>query len=200
MRLRIICFLAAVCLAVPAIVADSARASAAQRTAVTYFVPWSSGSLRSGFTVSQTIHGDCWTQSLVSGRPDAWRCEAGNDIYDPCFVGSIPTKVACGESPFSKRVVVMRLAKPIRSGAKPVSTFLRPIGLPWGLRLTNGDTCAFVAGATDAVAGERLNYSCGKSGWIFGDPDRSGGQWVVHSANGPTSANVRTFRVASAIF
>jgi hypothetical protein len=193
--------MATICITMLMLAFDRSLGHGAQRTTIAYFVPWSPGSLRAGFTVSQRIRGDCWTQSLVSGRPDAWRCEAGNEIYDPCFVGAGgPTKVACAQSPFSKTLVVMRLTKPIRRDAKLASTFLRPLGLPWGLRLTNGDTCVFVAGATDAVAGERLNYACGKSGWIFGQPDRSGELWVVHSANGPTNANVRTFRVASAIF
>ena len=58
-------------------------------------------------------------------------------------------------------------------------------GDAWGLRLTSGDTCVFVTGATDVVAGERLNYACAKDGWIIGAPDRSTVTWTAQSVEWP---------------
>src|SRR5215831_8642310 len=38
--------------------------------------------------------GDCWTESIAVDRPEAWRCAAGNAIYDPCFtVADLPNAV-----------------------------------------------------------------------------------------------------------
>jgi len=87
-------------------------AKAATKTGIILFSPWSPSGVRQGFVVSGKVKGSCWTHSLASDRSDAWRCMAGNDIYDPCFSGS-PHEgtVACAEGPFSKNVVLMTLTK-----------------------------------------------------------------------------------------
>ena len=83
-------------------------------TEVVLFTPWSSSGLRHGFTVSGNVKGSCWIHFLASERPDAWRCMAGDDIDDPCFVSSSDGRtLACAEGPFSKRVTLMTVAKPL---------------------------------------------------------------------------------------
>ena len=87
----------------------SASTSAAiTHTSVVLFSPWSSSGLRNDFIVSEKVKGSCWTHSLASERPDAWRCMADHDIYDPCFSGS-PRKgtVACAEGPEGPDVQVV---------------------------------------------------------------------------------------------
>src|SRR5580704_16113213 len=151
-----------------------ASVSAATKTTGVVFQPWASGTLRSGFSVSSKSQGSCFTRSLVSDRADTWRCFEGDDILDPCFAGSAHSDtVACAESPFSKTVVLLSLKKPLNGGDNATTKWLQPKGMPWGLRLTNGDTCVFATGATDAVGDERLNYACAKTGWLIGTPDRS---------------------------
>src|SRR5580658_3794361 len=94
------------CLAVG--VAMLAPVAAATKTTVVVFQPWSKGALMSGFIVSDRARGSCFTHSLSTDRPDAWRCFEGNDILDPCFAASPhAVTVACAESPFSKLVVLL---------------------------------------------------------------------------------------------
>ena len=149
--------------------------------------------------MSESAKGSCWTHSLSTDRPDAWRCFQGNDIRDPCFAASGSAVVACAEGPFSKRVVLLRLSKPLTSDENPTTKMLQPKRMPWGLRLTSGDTCVFVTGATDVVAGDRMNYACRKAGWIIGVPDRSTQIWTARSADWPNK-HITTVHIAIAIF
>lgn len=171
------------------------------RTTIVLFSPWSSSGLRHGFTVLAEVKGACWIHSLASERPDAWRCMAGDDIYDPCFSGSSQRTLACAEGPFSKRVTLMALTKPLAEKVKLTGELwgLRLRGAPWGLRLVSGDTCVFAQGATDAVAGERLNYACARTGWIIGAPDRSTATWTARSVEWPKT-HITLVRIATAVF
>jgi hypothetical protein len=172
----------------------------ASKTSVIVFSPWSASGLRDGFTVTERASGSCWTHSLATDRPGAWRCFEGNDIRDPCFAGPPHSLlVACAEGPFSTKVALLRLIKPLSDGENATTKMLQPKGEPWGLRLTGGDTCVFVTGATDVVAGERMNYACRKTGWLIGAPDRSTATWTARSVDWP---NKRVTRVslATAVF
>lgn len=112
---------------------------------------------------------------------------------DPCFARTPQTRiVACAASPFSKRVTLLSLKKQLRDADSATTRWLQPKGEPWGLQLTNGDTCTFATGATDVVAGERLNYACSRDGWIIGAPDRSMANWTARSVDYP---NKRVTRV-----
>lgn len=188
----------------------SVSASAAvTHTNVVQFLPWSSGVLRHSLTVSAKVKGSCWTHALASERPDAWRCaDYDHSIYDPCFVDSFHQRtLACGEGPFSKRVTLLTVTKPLTDNMKLTGQLwgLRLRGAPWGLRLVNGDTCVFVSGATDGFEGERLNYACaGKTGWIFGSPDRSTAIWTARGVQWPEGrrpgGHVTLVGVATAVF
>jgi hypothetical protein len=95
-------------------------------TNVVLLSPWSSGVLRHGFTVSEKVKGSCWTHSLASERPDAWRCEARRygDLYDPCFTGSLyKNTLACAEGPFSNRVTLLTVTKPLIDSMKLTESF-----------------------------------------------------------------------------
>ncbi len=183
---------AAAALAIPA--------PAAAQTTVVIFSPWASSGLRHGLTVSERAKGSCWTHSLSTDRSDAWRCFKGNDILDPCFAGpSRSVLIACAEGPFSQKVVLLRLSKPLSDGENPTTKMLQPKAEPWGLRLRSGDTCVFVTGATDVVGGERLNYACRKTGWVIGAPDRSTAVWEAHTVDWP-SKHVTKVSIAMAVF
>ncbi len=181
------------------VVLASSPAPAAARTTVVVFRPWAKGALAAGYTIAERITGSCWTNSLSSDRPDAWRCRHGDGIYDPCFGPSKTHVVACAVSPFSKSVVLLSLKSPLNVEDDPTAKMLQPSGEPWGLRLTSGDTCVFVAGATDAVDGQRLNYACLRSGWIIGQTDRSTATWTAHTVQWPKT-RVTSVQIAVAIF
>jgi hypothetical protein len=103
------------------------------------------------------IRGSCWTGSIATDRPGAWRCTAGNMIYDPCFsVLSAQAIVVCEADPFRTPGVALRLTKPL-----PAATKTRCKDCVWALELADGSTCTVAGTGTLAmVAGQPLRWSC----------------------------------------
>jgi hypothetical protein len=175
-------------------------AIAAQKTNVVMYHAWTPAGKLANVRTVETVSGHCWTQSLVTSRGDAYRCMVGNSIYDPCFAPktSRPRAVACAVDPFSNRIVLLRMQKSLPS-PNPTTQWLQPHNQPWGLRLTNGVTCSFETGATDAIKGERLNYQCSNDRWIIGLPNQLTPVWTVQSSAYP-SKGVKTVFIAEVVF
>jgi hypothetical protein len=78
-------------------------------------VTTASGKPLPGYSIASHIRGYCWTSSNISTNPAAWRCMAGNDIYDPCFAPTRTTHVVyCMTGPSSKKLYAMTLTKPLQ--------------------------------------------------------------------------------------
>lgn len=177
-----------------------ARADTA-KTSVMVFAPWAHGQLSSAFTIARKATGSCYSNALTTDRPDAWRCFIGEDIYDPCFSGvAHASVVACADDPFSRRLILLRLTKPLPNEKDPTTEMLQPKGEPWGLRLANGETCAFATGATDVAQGMRMNYECKGNDFIVGFPDRSKSVWTAHAIVWPDKKHLKQVRIATAVF
>jgi hypothetical protein len=175
--------------------------AAAMKTDVVTFAPWAHGQLRQGFTIASKAKGSCFSNALTTNRLDAWRCFSGNNIYDPCFSGTAhATVVACADDPFSRRVILLSLQKPLDSGESSTTEMLQPKGQPWGLRLANGETCTFATGATDVVQGMRMNYECKGNDFIVGFPDRSKPLWTAHAIVWPNKKNLKQVALSAAVF
>ena len=125
---------------------------------------------------------------------------ADDDIYDPCFTGPSDSLVACADDPFDKRVAMMTLKKPVAKSADSITHLLQPQGEPWGIRLSAGETCSFVTGATDVAQGMRMNYECRGNDFIAGFPNRSTSAWTVHVMVWPDHKHLKTVNVATAVF
>ena len=121
--------------------------------------------------------GYCWTESLASGQPDAWRCMAGNSIYDPCFTIAGETgAVACGASPTGDPYAFrLKLTRPLPERTAPA------IDRPWMVELADDVVCGYLTGASTGVGGERANYGCTDGWYILGDP-RPGHVWMADEA------------------
>ena len=78
-------------------------------------VTTASGKPLPGYSIAGRISGYCWTSSNISSNPAAWRCMAGNNIYDPCFAPTHSTHVVyCMTGPSSKKLLAMTLTKPLQ--------------------------------------------------------------------------------------
>lgn len=111
--------------------------------------------------------GYCWTESLSSWQPDAWRCMVANRIYDPCFgTSTADNPVICGASPQGDASGFrLKLTQPLPARKAP------PAGThAWMLELADGVTCGFLTGASTGVEGERANYGCTDGWYILGEP------------------------------
>jgi hypothetical protein len=171
-----------------------AIALAAPSTKVAMFAPFGSGGLNASYKVTSKVHGACWTGSIASQRPDAWRCMVANSIYDPCFSNAALSSVACASDAFAKNVVLIVLDKPIptqeRNKGKPSA---------WALLLDNGARCYMATGATGEVAGMRLNYECSSGGWVLGTPDQAKKPWQVFYSAKSDGTHYKRISVRQAI-
>src|SRR5579872_2465869 len=94
--------------------------------------------------------GECWTDSIAVARSGAWRCMAGNEIFDPCFSSAGLTEaVVCGANPAQSRAgFILKLAKPL-----PKPSSWRPAHpRPWLVKLADNTTCAIQTGTIGLVA------------------------------------------------
>jgi hypothetical protein len=115
---------------------------------------------------TQERSGSCWSVSDMLNRDDAWRCTAGNFIYDPCFsISGSSQAVICDTSPLSDRTgFKLNLTEPL-----PGRGTVSPVKSAWAFELADGTICTFLGGATAAFEGKRINYSCSDGWYILGE-------------------------------
>ena len=136
------------------------------------------GTLSPQFRVGSHGVGYCWTASLATQAPDAFRCMQGNAIHDPCFAPPRNrTVVACFIDPWHA-VTVLTLDRPLPRHGPAISGPL----LPWAIILMDGRRCTFLTGATAAMGGQRINYGCIGGSLLIGDPNTGPPLWTIHSA------------------
>jgi len=104
--------------------------------------------------------GSCWSNSLAVPSRDAWRCNAGNEVLDPCFdLGN--GRLVCGPNPLTGQPgTLIRLSEPLSA---PNLVAEKPSN-PWLLELEDGSLCSLATGATGQVDGKRINYLCSLPG------------------------------------
>lgn len=130
--------------------------------------------------------GYCWTGSLTADRNDAWRCFVGNFIYDPCFSSPQAPGIVICPNPWLSGAIEIELTRGLPRAygdtRKPSIS-----GHPWNIQLANRHHCVFSSGASNFVAGKRLNYFCsGLSYGLWGYPNRRSEPWSI--ASGPFAA------------
>ena len=147
-----------------------ASASATPAPTVRTFSPYAAtGTL--AVPVADQHPGSCWTGSIAVPVAGAYRCIAGNQIYDPCFAPGAVTparSVACVSDPWSPaHVVTLTAALPKITPAPD----LRPF---WALELADGAHCVAVTGTVARVDDVDLGYVCGgaNAAGIVVDDDR----------------------------
>ena len=148
------------------------------RTQVDTIAPWNSqGQLNAGVTVAGTVSGSCFETAESTSRTDAYRCNAGNNLYDPCFspLTDSPAAVMClGSSP--TKLYRVNLTAPLPS-VPPVAS-PSPVE-PLIIILTSGVSCGTITGGTTDQAGLRENYECTDQAGLYGYPDKTGVVWTI---------------------
>ncbi len=104
--------------------------------------------------------GSCWTNSIAVLSRDAWRCNVGNQILDPCFdLGN--GRVVCTPNPLTgQKGVLVKLSDPLPDPNLIVDRSSNP----WLIELEDGSVCNLATGATGVVDGKRISYLCSASG------------------------------------
>ncbi|WP_327267235.1 hypothetical protein OG444_40665 (plasmid) [Streptomyces sp. NBC_01232] len=115
--------------------------------------------------IERRLFSECGIRSLDSGDPQALKCSAGNDLYDPCWpsYGS-SNDVACLKSPWEPEVTILANATITAPSREP-----NPNLLPWALEIHDPYSkstlhCSPIPGTSDVIADMRVNWDCTYSG------------------------------------
>lgn len=152
------------------------------------FAPWISLTrVAPDIHVAARVTGSCWTSSIASGRPDAYRCMGGNLILDPCFANPMAPFtagshwVACPfPAPNSITLIHFRGQLPSSVSASG------PTDNAWLIILGDGERCPLITGGTFSPGGLRLNYQC-HSGGLYGEPQENSPTWTIFEQRNGTS-------------
>jgi hypothetical protein len=155
--------------------AASGEPSSSAGTRMVEYRPWRGAELASGVRMSTSTDGSCWTMSIASRRPDAYRCmDNDSSIYDPCFVGRGANQAAC-PFPSPSSVTVIHYDPPLPA-PDPDAEGDRG---PWLVVLVDGQQCYALTGTTETINGLVTSYAC-ERGTLYGDPVRNAPQWTIY--------------------
>lgn len=103
------------------------------------------------------IEGSCEMSATLVGRPGAYRCEAGGDIFDPCFAPppGAADLVVCNTWPNNRDVAVAIGV----AGIVHANATVPPGAIPWFIELYDGRVCERAGGAL--VPAADVSFDCG---------------------------------------
>jgi hypothetical protein len=119
-----------------------------------------------GFRVvaSTAANATCEAGSEAIGL--AYRCFAGNAIYDPCWAEKATRPaVLCLPYPWARTDVRLLVRGPL--GAIPNQVGGNGPAEPWGVELAGGQRCVLTQGAHRVYAGRVLDYYCSPKLWLL---------------------------------
>lgn len=148
-----------------------------QQTEVVRVSPVSSaGTPSAGYrTTSTAADASCEPGSEAIGQ--AYRCFAGNTVYDPCWAEKAATAtVLCLADPWSAGVARLTVSSGLASIPNEGG-----IGEPWGVQLVTGQRCVLVQGAHQVFRGRVIDYSCGPSLSLLRGLTKTSHPWTADS-------------------
>jgi hypothetical protein len=128
--------------------------------------------------VKKSLKGDCYAQSQLIVREDAWRCTADGKTYDPCFVKSGPnrTEALCPKSPWVAESVQIMVSQPLNNEQN--ITLDMSVTYPWAIELTNGQRCQAIN--PGKIYDEMpVRYKCGNQNYLVGHLQRCKTPWSI---------------------
>jgi hypothetical protein len=183
-------FLLAVSFAVPTAVAAAtamAYRHTTSATAIHRYAPFSNGKIAPGVKVARTVSGSCSTASIEDRRNDAYRCDIGNVIHDPCFADkTAATKyVLCPLYWPLAKVLRINLTQPLPHNSSPT----RATGYPWAVQTAIGAWCLLYVGPRYPVLQFTISYLCLSPEGLLLDKPHRGTVWTALFAPGYKAVN-----------
>jgi hypothetical protein len=134
-------------------VQTSSSPAGATVTKIRVFAPYDrSGAPTAGVAAHRS--GSCFTTSITVMAADAYRCFAGNELLDPCFVSPDRHDVLnCYPTPWGHPTQ-------LRVHKLPKATATVKITRPWAIELAGGQRCLATNGTPSILRGIPLTYKC----------------------------------------
>ena len=146
--------------------------------------------------VKSKVTGQCYAQSQLIVREDAWRCMGEGKYFDPCFVkaGSKKLEAVCPLSPWVGDSVQINVSVPLNNDQHITLDMSRTY--PWAIELVNGERCLAIA-TSEVYDSMPVRYRCHHQNVLIGYLQRCKSLWSMLEK---TSEGVRTVDLAKAWF
>ena len=150
----------------------------AEDTVLKLYRPYGDTTDQASPVIKSTLSGQCHAQSQLIVREDAWRCEAGDKVYDPCFVkaGANRTQAVCPQSPWVSDSVAIVVKTPLDNEQNTTLDMSRTF--PWAIELTNGERCQAVA-SSEVYDEMPVHYRCANHNVLIGYLQRCKSVWSM---------------------
>lgn len=120
-----------------------------------------------GILPAESKMGSCFAGSIAQPfRQDAFRCNAENSVYDPCFSNDKKDKVVCQMNPLKPDIFLINLSQPLPVSENPVNL---KDNWAWFVELEDGTICSPYTGTRPLINKEPAHYGCKAK--IKGDMD-----------------------------
>lgn len=130
--------------------------------------------------IIKVLNGYCLQHSSKITREDAWRCMAGNQVYDPCFINTYGTKkqAICPLSPWFSDSVRIKFEKPLHGDGVRHESLDMSRHYPWAVKLPDGSAC-YAVEPGDFYEGLPVRYFCSQDKILIGDLRRCAAKWKI---------------------
>lgn len=144
-------------------------------------------------TTSRAADATCEPGSEAIGQ--AYRCFAGNYVYDPCWAAQASTTtVLCVADPWQRTDARLEVSAPL-----PAIPNEGGIGEPWGVQLGTGQRCLLVQGAHPMFAGRVVDYICGGHLGLLRPVHKGTRPWSAQSVHLATSGQITSGATVSIV-
>ncbi|KGP62602.1 hypothetical protein EP47_01235 [Legionella norrlandica] len=128
--------------------------------------------------VKKKLSGQCYEQSRLIIREDAWRCQAEGQLFDPCFAkaGGKKMEVICPQSPWVGDSIQIDVSVPLNNEHHKTLDMSRT--LPWAIELINGEFCIAID-SNELYDSMPVRYRCNYQNVLIGHLQRCKTVWSM---------------------
>jgi hypothetical protein len=167
----------------------------------------STGTVSAGYrTTAVASEASCISGSEAIGR--AFRCFAGNEVYDPCWPVRTSTVRTAAVRTAAVRTSTVRATTATAAAVCLVAPWSRNLARltvsgqfgpvpavggvtePWGVQLRDGTRCVLVQGAHAPFRGVPVDYYCGPDLGLLHGLTEGSGIWSAHGVRIGTSGHM----------
>ncbi|KTD23538.1 Uncharacterised protein [Legionella lansingensis] len=168
----------------------------ANDTELKLYRPFGETTQQAPVVIQKEVAGQCWQQSQLLKREDAWRCTAEGKTHDPCFVRKFGSnkEAICPQSPWTGDSIKINLISAVDNNQNVELNMAE--AYPWAMELTTGEKCQAIdeGGTYDGLP---IHYQCDSQTVLLGQLQRCKTEWSILQKN---PRGVSTVMVARAWF
>ena len=180
--------------------------SSFQSTSVQFYRPFEENvSGQTNLVFGKTLKGECHEHSRLDNRSDAWKCQAGERTFDPCFIKThvTPIGAVCPLSPWQSEATLLDLREqqpPPNNHSNNQDTLDMSSDDPWAIDLVNGTHCVIISHSMKrfSVNGQHVKYACDNQSFLLGHIQRCELVWKMLSLASRHSNTLNTVEIATA--